>query len=177
MAVVPAIPTFTAGQIVTAAQLNQLGAALGFALNSRPVCKAHQTAAQSIPHVANPAITFNVTDVDTDLGRSGTGSGTDRYVCRTQGWYLVAATVSYVTNTTGARLAVIAVNGAFQNGYAGMPNAGSTNSGVSVSGLVHMNVNDYLQILAYQDSGVAVNTAVSPVYQACSLSIQFEIAG
>lgn len=178
MATVPAIYTFTDGPpAVTAAELNTLGQGINLLLTGRPLCKAHQATAQALTTGTSTAITFDTTDIDTDGGRTGTGSATDRYVARTQGWYFVAATVSYVQATAGDRFAILAVNGVNQNGFGGSAPAPGANTGITLAGLVHMNVGDYLQVLGYQDTGAALNTAISPTYQASSLSLSFELAG
>jgi hypothetical protein len=177
MTTAPSIPTFTAGQVLTAAQLTQLATALNFALYTRPLCKLHATIPQAIGTGVLSVLSIDATDVDTDGGRSGPGSALDRYVCRTQGWYSVSATVSYAGNGTGSRFAVFHVNGQPQNGFSSNFNALADNSGVTLSGLVHLNVGDYLQVAGFQDSGATINTAVSPAYQATALSITFELAG
>jgi hypothetical protein len=178
MAGVPPVPSFTTSEVLTSADVNKLATALNFALYNRPLCKAHATTAQAIGSSAYSVVNLQSTDVDTDGGRTGAGSGVDRYVCRTQGWYTVSVTVSYAPNATGSRYAIIAVNNAYQNGFAATATpATAVNAGVTLSGLVHMNVGDYLQVVGYQDSGVTLNTAIAPVFQACSLSLQFEIAG
>lgn len=176
MAVVPTIPTFVAGQIVTAAQLNALAAALNFDLYTRPTCKFSATTSQSIPNSVFTVLTFAATAVDTDGGRTGAGSGTDRYVCRTAGWYSVSATMSYLVNTAGARGGAILVNGTPQNGYACYSNAVNDYTAVGLSGLVHMNVGDYLQVQALQSSGGALST-VPGTFQGCSVSLQLTILG
>lgn len=176
MSGVPPIPTFTTSEVLTSSDMQEISTALNFTTYNRPVAKAHAAAAITLPSGSLYNVNFEVVDKDTDGGFTGTGSSTSKYVCRTQGTYLIAATVGYAPGT-GNRFAVINVNGVAQNGYSSAYTAGGVNVGVNVSGLVHMNVNDYLQISAYQDSGGNLATAVSPSYQACSLSVIFEVGG
>jgi hypothetical protein len=180
MSGVPSVPNFTTNEVATSSDIEKIVTALNFALYNRPLFKGHATVAQAIGTGSLSTLAIDTTDVDTDGGRTGAGSATDRYVCRTQGWYTVSVTVSYQTNGTGtgSRFSVIAVNGVPQNGFAtaaAPPTA--VNCGVTLSGLVHMNVNDYLQVQGFQDSGATVNTAVAPAYQGTSISLQFELAG
>ena len=158
--------------------MQKLVVALNFSLYNRPLFRGHCVISQAIGTGILSVLSIDTTDVDTDGGRSGVGSGNDRYVCRTQGWYTISATVSYQGNGTGARFAVIYVNGVTVNGgFTSSFNTLSDNCGVTLTGLFHLNVNDYVQLVAYQDSGATFSTATTPGYQATSISIAFELAG
>lgn len=176
MAAIPPIPTFTTSEVLVSSDMNKIATALSFLLTNRPLAKAHQTVAQTFVNVTAAFITFDTVDIDTDAGFTGTGSGTDRYVCRTTGWYAVKATVSYATNNTGARLAVVLVNGVQQNSSTTEQAVSTAVTTATVSELIKMNAGDYLQVQGYQDSGVSINTVISPVYQASSVSLQFALS-
>lgn len=176
MGTVPVIPTFTTNENLLSSDMNKIAAALQFLLYNKPLCKAHSTIIQTLTSQVTTVINLDTTDVDTDGGRNGVGSNTDRYVARTRGWYMVAATVGYAAPAAGSRFAIIMVNGVEQNGYSSAYTTGAVNAGINVSGLVRLNVGDYLQIAGFQDSGGSINTAVSPTYQAASLSVQFVLA-
>ena len=180
MAGVPPVPTFTASEILTSADVNRLAVALNFAITNRPVCKAHQTIVQTLSNITYTVLSLDTTDVDTDGGRSGTGAGTDRYVCRTQGWYAFAATAGFQPSSTagtfGERIALVSVNGGYANGASTMT-ANDNNTCTTLSGLVHMNVNDYFQLSAYQSTGGSLVTAITPAYQASEFSLYFVLGG
>lgn len=175
---VPPVPTFVTNETLTSADVNKLAAALNFALTNRPLYRGHCLNSQAIGTSQYSVLAIDTTEVDTDGGRVGTGSGSERYVCRTPGWYTVSATVSYQSNSTGGRFAVIWVNGLpIPGGFTSVSNAGGDNCGVTLTTLIHMNANDYLQLVAYQDSGVTIYTAINPAFQASAISVSFELTG
>ncbi len=82
----PVEPTFTAGVVATAAQLNQAVQVSDFLLRTKPLAKMRQvTATTALPATTDTAVVFDGTDVDTDGGLSHTAPN-DRYICRTAGW-------------------------------------------------------------------------------------------
>ena len=180
MATIPTIPTFHDGPpAVTATQLNALGQALTFQLYNRPLAKYRQsTTTTSVPtgNSAWTTIAFDVTDVDTDGGRSGSGAFTDRYVCRTQGWYTVHATLAFAANNTGDRLMRFLVNASAQYGVIAQPTALTGFSSVAMSKNIHMNVGDTFQVQGIQTSGVTLST-VSVLEDTSSVDIYFNLAG
>lgn len=94
MATVPVVPTFTAGTVVSAAALNQLGAAVQFLLTP-PKAILQQTnvapvsGGQSIAATTATAIIWTVAVNDSDSGWSS--SNRTRYTAQTPGYFLFEA--------------------------------------------------------------------------------------
>lgn len=167
---VPTPHTWTAGddatsvnlQTVTDAALYLLGSATSTGAK-KPLCVLRQSVAQSLANNAFTSITFDVEDVDYDNGHS-TSSNTSRYTAQTAGWYLASGAVSFTGNATGGRLVQLAVNGSAVNGtevgFGTVPNSGHLEL-VTAAKLVYLNVNDYLELQAWQTSGAGLNTFLS----------------
>lgn len=126
------------------------------------IAQMRQTVAQSISTSSGTAVTFGAEDVDTAGGHS-TSSNTSRYVAQVAGWYQVSGAVSFASNGTGRRGSWLAVNGSNVNGSEAIVHTSTTNV-ISVPGrtmLVQLGIGDYVELLAWQDSGGSINTAVS----------------
>ncbi len=130
-------------------------------LARRPGCVVQRTAAQSIPNSALTAIQFTATDVrDTD-GYHSTATNPERITVPAGlgGLYSIGAVVPYVGNATGARVVRLRINGATTVASVDVPtNAGTTSTSVHVSVLWPLAVGDYVEVLAFQSSGGALNT-------------------
>jgi hypothetical protein len=179
VAIIPTIPVFFDGPpAVNASQLNALGQALNFQLFTRPFARYRQSAAGvTFVNAVWATMVYDVTDLDTDSGRTGTGSATDRYVARTTGWYNVTAILAFTANSAGARYVRLLVNGTTQVGVAAQ--AASPSPGISSPVLtrrIHMNVGDYLQVQGYQDSGANLYT-YGAAEQTSVVDLAFDLAG
>jgi len=156
----PVEPTFTAGVVATAAQLNQAVQVSDFLLRTKPLAKMRQvTATTALPVNTDTAIVFDGTDVDTDGGLSHTAAN-DRYVCRTAGWYTVHANVCFAPGVNADYAIVLTVNGVDQQGVTSAHACTTFATSLPLSKNVHMNVNDYLQVKA--NTTVATNTFINP---------------
>lgn len=170
----PTIPTVQPGQPWTSALFNSVvGQGLTYTLN-RPIAVLYQTTAQSIPsNTANNVMQWNAEFVDTYGGHSNV-TNNSRYTAQVAGWYQVMATIVMISGSAGSMYGAWQVNGSvptvvpnFEIG----PVTGSHNRAATVSGLQYLNVGDYLEVVTWQDSGSAVNTAIGP---SSSLSIVWE---
>lgn len=155
---VPVSVTETPGNSLTAALWNaQVKATIDF-LTSPPRFKGYATVAQSIPNNAFTSLSLDAELWDSDGGHS-TVSATSRYVCQVAGTYAVVGAASIVGNATGGRGVQITVNGNAITGTELLTNNNGTGSwsGQTVCE-VPLNVGDYVEVQAYQNSGGALNT-------------------
>lgn len=167
MATLPTTPTAaTVGSKVLASNWNsQVQLSEEFFRVNRPIAALKQTSTQSLTTATFTGITFDTELLDRD-GQHSTSVNTDRVIIGTTlGWYKVTGTVAFAGNATGTRRAAIYLNGAVSNGYAIVtPNA--TFTSVTVMALVQATVStDYVQLMGWQDSGVALSTAASSGFQ------------
>jgi len=169
----PVEPTFTAGVVATAAQLNQAVQVSDFLLRTKPMAKMRQvTATTPLPANTYTTIVFDAVDVDTDGGLSHTAPN-DRYICRTAGWYTVHANASIATVNADFNM-LITVNGVTQPGLTSTHACVILPTSLALSKNVHLNVNDYLQIKV--NATAATNTYIdSNTTSACD--IYFNLQG
>lgn len=115
---------------------------------------------QSIPNNTATAITFTTLVQDADSMWSG--STPTRLTCQTAGWFLVTGSLDYAANSTGARAVFIHKNGSgtYLNQY--RPAAGGgTSDFLTVSGALYLNAGDYVEVIATQTSGGALNVTTA----------------
>lgn len=161
MATVPSTFTFSAGSVLTAAELNTyLSNAVSFFL-SVPTCELRQTIAQSIANSSATTILFDTEDVDTD-GMHSTTTNTSRVTAQTAGRYQVSGGVGFAANATGLRETYWAVNGSTNNGSdVETPSIAAVTLAIPArTKTIFLNVNDYVELGCVQASGGALNTAV-----------------
>lgn len=167
--IVPALRTWTPGEIVTAAMLNgNVRDAVGFVL-APPAAVLRSTAAQSIPNNSWTSLTMNTEDVDNDGGHS-TVTNPSRYTAQTAGWWRVnGGTMTFAGNNTGTRGTRLTVNGV---AVAASRNLVVASAAIAVSvplvGIeVYLDVGQYMEMQAFQDvstpAGAALSTLATPV--------------
>lgn len=153
--------TWASGNVLTASDMNTyvrdntlyLYAQSGLS----PSCRVYNNAAISVENDGPVALTFNTERWDTDDMHS-TVSNTGRLTCATPGIYHVYGSIRFASNNTGNRFVSIRKNGsetwasnrvmAIQQGKVTM---------VSVATEVLLDTGDYVELLAYQSSGGALN--------------------
>lgn len=145
-----------------------VGDPLNFLL-SPPLCVLRQTTTQSIPTGAFTSLLFQTEDADTDNMHS-TSTNTSRLTAVTAGWYQLSGQVGHGTaSIMGRRGCLWAVNGTAKNGSQALTTAVGTGSGgtvqVATTMLVFLNVGDYVELQAYQDTGAALSTNVTTTAQ------------
>ena len=166
MATVPVIRTFVAGEVVLASYFNtNINGPLSFLL-APPIFRGRQTSSQTLTTGVVAAITLDAEDVDSANGHS-TSSNTSRYTSQYAGWYDVSGGVGFASNATSYRAVDLRVNGtgvhATQSNLMGLT---SSVSNVSLSDeLIFLNVNDYVEMFALQNSGGNLGTAVTTTTQ------------
>lgn len=165
MATVPVTRTWVAGEIVTAAYMNNnISSVLSFLL-ARPWCQVRATSTQATVSGTQVALLFDTEDFD-NSGMHSTVTNTSRLTAVYPGWYSADGGPNFAANNVGRRGAEFRVNGASVNGS---PTYVAANATSSISKIVsrptsaYLNVGDYLELYAVQDSGSGINTyATSP---------------
>lgn len=161
MAVVPVVPSINTG-IPSSSTLAALAAAISYAL-SPPVFRGRANATQSITASTWTSLNLGIEDVDTDPSGAGghsTSVNTSRFVAVYAGWYAVGGGAHFAANVTGRRGMRFAVNGVLVEASGSFVQATSA-SATTVPGtmeLVFLNVGDYVEVQAFQESGGALNT-------------------
>lgn len=161
---VPNPRTAVASEFETAAFMNMFRDAINF-LTNRPITEVYQTASQSLANGAFTAITMDSTVFDPNGQHSNT-TNNSRVTCQVAGWYSVSGGVSYLTNTTGSRGALIYKNGTALTQATGGIVAASNAIHVAMTGevLIQLAVGDYVELYGWQNSGGALSTAGSGYY-------------
>jgi hypothetical protein len=169
--IIPSTRLFTAGEVETGAYLNSAVTNLGNFMLGKPIFQAYQSTVQSIANGTFTPITFTSETIDRDNGHS-TVTNTSRFTAQTAGWYFISGKVAYAANVSGQRLANWNVNGAqvSMTRYAPITIASIPSFALADNRLVYLNVNDYLELIGYQDSGVALNTFISGSIENCYMT-------
>lgn len=170
MGTIPTISTFTAGAVLTAAQLNGIKSAIDFwALTPR--CYAYATGTITLTTATYTVVPLGAEVFD--IVQSGDSPSHDnttnnsRIYARTSGKYQISGQVTYAANATGARYIVIKKNaaGAIGSGtdlYSKATAAASTSTSVDAATIeVDLTAGDYIEMFGYQSSGGNLNVNTS----------------
>jgi len=113
---------------------------------------------------ANQTLTFNSERYD-DADYHSTVSNTSRLTVPQPGRYLVGGCVAFAANATGVRALTLRVNNtssfAIQNTIA---LTGGNATILQVEAVYELAAGDYVELLAYQDSGAALNLTAAGNY-------------
>lgn len=156
---VPVPRTFTVSEVESAAFLNSIRDALNFLLNP-PQATVYQSAAQSFTSGSGTtALTFDSTITDTYGGHSNTTNNT-RYTAQVAGTYLLLGTVAWTNTSGGNRNLTFNKNGSLVAQFGGAYPAASSLvfPQVDAWAVVQLNAGDYVEAIAYQDSGSTIST-------------------
>lgn len=122
--------------------------------------RAYRNANQTIPDTTLTAVLWPVEDYDTDAYHS-TVTNTSRFTVPLAGKYEVGATVKWDSNTAGTRAVYVVVNGVTGTRRAGVLNPASAGLVQSVSTVLDLAANDYVEFYVQQDSGAGRDVASS----------------
>lgn len=142
----------------------------GFARFKQPCARVRRSADQSIASGGEAKVlTFNTEDYDTDsIHDNGAPS---RLTCQTAGLYLIIGQAEWQSNASGHRSLIIRLNGTTPIAISKDIAAGPNGQVVMTTWL--LNVGDYVELTAYQDSGTNLNVignkAHSPVLAMCRI--------
>jgi hypothetical protein len=174
MGTVPTFRTWVVGELVTASFMNTNIRDGGNFLTAVPTFEGRQTVAQSIPNSSGTAVLLDTEDIDSDGGHS-TVTNTSRYTAQTAGWYRYGGACSLAANATGTRIVWVNKNAATVAGTAatGVASASIAPAIAMRSRLVQLALTDFLEMIMFQNSGVAQNTVISGVESQPSLGLQW----
>lgn len=153
------IGTFTSGQVLTAAQMNEIGTNVN---NYRvpPMCMARLTNTPTLTTGTSTFITWNSESYDTDGMFS---ASSESITAQTNGIYLASASLTFASNATGARLISIMKNptntGDHTKGFVGSwgQAANGTETVLNASAPVSLVAGDVIKVVAFQSSGGNLN--------------------
>lgn len=126
--------------------------------------RVYRTTAQSLTTGIGAAITFDAERFDDDAYHS-TVSNTSRLTIPRDGRYLVGGHLAFAGNATGVRQGYLQVNGALP--IASQLQAAATGgleTHLSLTSAYVFAANDYLELIAYQSSGGALNVVSTGAY-------------
>jgi len=126
--------------------------------------RAYNSANISIPNATTTALTFNSESYDYDTIHS-TSSNTGRLTAKKSGVYQITGGGAFAANATGGRQFAIRVNGSTYIGATFVPTVGgSYTTNLDVSAMYKLNLNDYVELVAFQTSGGSLNVVYAADY-------------
>lgn len=158
--------TFVTGELLTAGIFNSDHRDnLNFLANP-PGARVYNSVAISIATGTSTVLTFDSERYDNDaIHDTVTNSG--RLTCKTAGRYSITGHVDWAANGTGHRVCSIRLNGTTNIASDGKP-ASAASTRHAVPALYSLAVNDYVELLVFQDTGGALNVnataAMSPEF-------------
>ena len=136
------------------------GASAGVSWTLPQVVRATRTSNQSVANTTDTAIQFNAADDFDTNALHDISTNNTRLTASVAGYYHVIGEIKFATSTAGTqRYAKIRYNGSTlkaQSVDANAPATGVTPV-IQVSTLVDLSASDYVELMAYQDSGGALN--------------------
>jgi hypothetical protein len=149
----------------------------GGSSNPKPSCRVFNSADISIPNATNTAITFNSERWDNGAMHS-TSSNTSRITIPSGGGgkYLFIARCTFAANATGTRGLFLRLNGStlFGEDFETSASA-SAGTRLETQALYNVAAGDYVEAIAYQDSGGALNVLAlgnySPEFECMWLAV------
>jgi len=134
----------------------------GVVPTTQPSVRVYRSTAQSIPNATFTAMSFDTVRYDVGPSPHWVAGSPTRLTCQVAGTYAVWAGVQYNGATGGyTRVAQIYKNGSIYLGSGGVGGAASNAGGAPAASnatIVQLSIGDYVEALAYQDSGAALNT-------------------
>lgn len=164
------VPTFTAGAVITAAQMSTVSNNLKLA-GDRPAVFTTRNTGQAIATGTNTAVSWNATEVLNNDAMHSTSLNQYQITCVTPGYYLVAGAVSFpsvsssnpftafvqkYTSSTSTQSVVLGSAGTAN------PSAGTLNQLAFVVKsnpcIVNLAVGDYVSLYVYHEHGSSLTT-------------------
>jgi hypothetical protein len=124
---------------------------------------AYHNTNQSIANgkVVTLALNSEVYDTDTIHDPATNNS---RLTCKTEGKYIIGANVEFESNATGHRILAINYNGSTRIAQASQNGVSGLSTRMAVSTERNLAVNDYVEVIVYQNSGGSLNAIYSAAY-------------
>lgn len=155
---VPSVALQNPGNIITHTLWNNGPKAIGDFCVGPPIFRARTSATNSAASGSYVALSFNISDVDSESGHSNSVNNS-RYTAQVAGWYQVMGIVVWGSSGVFNAWSAVAKNGAVVAGSPQVLQKPSTYSGILSEALVQLNVGDYIEIWAKQESGGSLSTA------------------
>ncbi|MBA7701520.1 hypothetical protein ES703_110260 [subsurface metagenome] len=152
-------PASYAGQALKVARVNAAQNALEFATmvgGYTEGARVYHSAHQNIPNLTLTTVAFNLESYDTDSIHDNAVNNS-RLTCKTAGKYLITAPYLFAGNAAGYRQAYLRVNGVTTIVYSRLDSPGGGEFFLLALTTWDLAVNDYVELLVYQTSGVALN--------------------
>jgi hypothetical protein len=143
--------------------------ALGRPSNLVPNASLFHNTTQSLTSGSATALNMNSERYDTQDGHS-TSSNTSRYTIATPGTYLLGAAVEFAANATGDRRLALRLNGSTLVAEAATRATAAGTTRLTTSRAYRLVPGDYVEAVATQDSGGALNTGSATTGAAQELS-------
>jgi hypothetical protein len=139
--------TFLAGQPLTAADLEE-------ETNNKPLCVLTHSTTQSIPNSTVTSFTADTEIHDWSVtAMHDTAVNPNRITIQKAGLYLITATITFPTNTTGRRALELWQNSATQFRVAQVPPVTGGETTLNCSHYIDLAGGDFMQVRGFQDSG------------------------
>lgn len=119
------------------------------------------SAAISVANGTPTALTFDSERFDTDTGHS-TSVNTSRITFTTAGTYMVGGSLQWGANTVGYRYVGVRSNGSTLIAVLSVPVRADGFCDLAISTLYAFSAGDYIELVAQQSSGGALNVPASP---------------
>jgi len=119
----------------------------------------NKTANQSIPHATTATITFDNEEWDTDNIHDNT-TNNGRLTCKTAGRYFIFALLAFDDNALGDRIASVKKNGITELMLFCLGKDDFGRWRAAMTTVADLAVNDYIDLQAYQSSGIALNVTI-----------------
>lgn len=154
--------TWVTGELVTSTIMNaHVRDELVALRDSAPAVTVYRNSNLSLTNNTETVVTWSAAADDNDVMWAG-GAPT-RLTCKTAGLFLGTSGVWFAANATGQRYGYLRKNGSGGVGNAGIKsairgaNAAAASTTLELPFFVQLAVNDYIELIVYQDSGGALN--------------------
>lgn len=126
-----------------------------FLTGNGPSTRVFNSANESINDSVNTVLTFDSERYKSDTAMHSTSSNTGRLIAPFAGRYLITGHISFASNSSGARIVLVRYNGTATLAQETQQAVGQ--SEMSIATVYKMASNDYVELLAQQQSGAALN--------------------
>lgn len=158
---IPSMPTWLAGQKLTATLLNQISTFGNFWANP-PMFRMYQSVAQSVSNGAWTQILCDTSDYDTDSGRSGISPYSYTIPVGMTGRWAFGWQIPWTNNATGGRDSGLRKNGTAISGYTGAaPETSGGQGGIGWGDTIAVTAGDVMSLWGFQSSGGSLATVVA----------------
>jgi hypothetical protein len=127
-------------------------------------CRVYNSAAISVANATHQALTFDAERVDL-AGMHSITTNPSRITALAAGLYLIGGSLQFANHATGIRQISLRLNGVtFIASHKSQALAGGVDHALTLSTLYELAVNDYIELMAYQTSGGALNVNAAGNY-------------